>query len=138
MLIAISPYSSFEPDKSWPGMREMIERMGEPFVLIGNSAEREAFQYDHPSNMMGQLSIKDSIGLIKKCDLYIANDSGFYHIANYYGVKTIAIFVKPQHIARCAHMNKPTTRIMYRPSVQEVLDMKDYMLYQINYRLWRS
>ena len=38
-------------------------------------------------------SIKDTLPVIKNCDLYIGNDTGFMHISAALGVKTISLFV---------------------------------------------
>ena len=45
-----------------------------------------------PVDLTGKLSIKKTAALIKRCKLFITNDSGLMHIAASFGVPVVAIF----------------------------------------------
>jgi ADP-heptose:LPS heptosyltransferase len=59
---------------------------------------------------------------MKVNDLFIGNDGGLYHIAAYLGIRTIVIFMLPDNIFRVGHFNKPNVKIMWRPTVDEVIN----------------
>jgi len=135
MLIIISPYCEFE-DKNWYGMRQFIDGLRENFYLIGSENERKLFGYpDNVHNLMGETTQAQAIRMIKNADIYISNDTGFYHLATRESVKTIAIFTRTKYFFKAAHLNTPTTRVMYNPTVHEVEYMKNSMLYSIPYDL---
>lgn len=45
-----------------------------------------------PVDLTGKLSIKKTAALIKRCSLFITNDSGLMHIAASFGIRVVAIF----------------------------------------------
>ena len=85
--------------KRWPYYPDLARRLmekGYTVVLIGGPAEAKRFTPEAwPEgvvNGLGKYSIPQTAGLMKRCDLVIANDSGPAHMAAALGVKTFVIF----------------------------------------------
>ncbi len=85
--------------KRWPYYPELARRLlerGYTVVLIGGKGEAERFRpEDWPDgviNALGKYDIRETAGLIRRCELFIGNDSGPAHMAAALGVKTFVIF----------------------------------------------
>ena len=65
---------------------------------------------------------KDVTRIICLSDLFIGNDGGLYHIAAHLGIRTIVIFMLPENIFRVGHFNKPNVKIMWKPTINEVIN----------------
>ena len=85
--------------KRWPYYRELAReliRKGYTVLLIGGKGEAERFrEEDWPPEVivgLGKYDVQETAGLIKKCDLFIGNDSGPAHIAGALGIETYVIF----------------------------------------------
>lgn len=102
-LIAIHPSSSC-PSKKWPVERfagitdRLIDRYNVKAVIISGpsgiqDAERMAGSMTHDViNMSGKTSIPELGALLKRCELFISNDSGPVHVACAVGTPVVAIF----------------------------------------------
>ena len=111
-LVALADTSLNHPAwdrKRWPYFRELAKRLienGDTPVLIGGRGEAQRFnQADWPEgvvNCLGKYSVPQTAGLLKKCDIVVANDSGPAHIAAALDVPTFVLF-GPTRIAK----NKP-------------------------------
>ena len=68
------------------------------FLIFGSSEEKALSQTikerlgERALNLCGELSLPQSIALIKKCKLVLCNDGGLLHIAVSQGVRTVSIF----------------------------------------------
>ncbi|MBU1090827.1 MAG: lipopolysaccharide heptosyltransferase II [Candidatus Omnitrophica bacterium] len=106
-LLAINPGASC-PSKIWPDQRfaesanRLIEKYGFRVIVISGPreirlADKVARGIDHPVvNLAGKTSISQLASIIKRCDLFISNDSGPVHIATALGVPVVSIFGRNQ------------------------------------------
>ncbi|MEA1970611.1 MAG: lipopolysaccharide heptosyltransferase II, partial [Thermodesulfobacteriota bacterium] len=103
-LIGIAPGASYGPAKMWFPERfaAVADRLADEFsariILFGSAGDRErtGLVQQHSENPMinlaGETTLKEVIGLISKCNLFISNDSGLMHLAGALGVPLVAIF----------------------------------------------
>lgn len=101
--VAMVPVSRWE-SKNWPpgAYAELAallrDRCGVSVVLIGGAADRAtcdeiaAAAGDGVENLAGRLSLPETGGVLKQCELVISNDSGPVHMAVAVGTPTLAIF----------------------------------------------
>lgn len=89
------------PQNAWPvynyqAVAKHFASLGYTIVLIGGAVEHEQAVLfadgEHILNLCGRLSITETAGLLKDCDLAIANDTGAMHIAYNVNISLIAIF----------------------------------------------
>lgn len=94
--------------KIWPSEKfaELINRMSDPAgnvaavtpVLVGSAGERNIASAvvsklkRKAVNMVGEISLSELAGVLKKCRIVVGNDSGVIHIAAALGVPTLGIF----------------------------------------------
>lgn len=102
-IVAMHPAASC-PSKRWSAYRfgrvadELIERHNFKIVIIGGPADKEIVQQMEQSMLHGAivLSEEHSLGevaaLLKRCRMFISNDSGPVHIAVAVGTPVISIF----------------------------------------------
>ncbi len=95
---------SSEPFKQWGGarfsdtIRQLHARAGGSFFLLGGPGEGEiarAIQAACPGvNTVSalDLAIRDMLGLIAECRLYLGNDTGFLNVAAAVGVPAVGLF----------------------------------------------
>ncbi len=103
-IIGIAPGATYGPAKMWFPKRfaEVADRLADEFsakiVLFGSPGDRERADLvqEHSSNRMiniaGATTLKNAIAVIKKCNLFISNDSGLMHLAGALEVPLVAIF----------------------------------------------
>ena len=112
LLVGINPGSIYGSAKRWLPERfaATAERLVESFeedsvprrkvrcVLVGGDGEESlgetiASRMQHkPIILSGKTSIRELMGVIKRCGLFITNDTGPMHIADAFGVTLVAIF----------------------------------------------
>jgi heptosyltransferase II len=105
IIIGIHPGSSeYLKNKRWPADRflEVINYLSKKcnakILLFGGNNETRLAEFilsqteGSVLNFTGQTDIITTAGLIKRCRLFISNDSGLMHIAAGVGTKVIAIF----------------------------------------------
>ncbi len=101
-LIAVAPGSVWAT-KRWPAgyFRTLMSRLvdeGFGVGLIGGEADRELCQRivagleDRVLNACGQLSLRQSAELMRRCRVLVSNDSAPQHLATAVGTPVIAIF----------------------------------------------
>ncbi|MDP2939243.1 MAG: glycosyltransferase family 9 protein [Candidatus Omnitrophota bacterium] len=107
MLVAIHPDASC-PSKRWPIERfaqvcnKLIEEKGFKIAIIsgqGNSKIIEIVKryLRHPVlDLSGRTSVSQLASFLKRCNLFISNDSGPVHIAQAVGTPVIVIFGRNQ------------------------------------------
>lgn len=103
-VVGINALARYGEAKCWPPERflELAKRLlQDPDLYILFFGEREAFSFIkrlcmyldfRAINLAGKTDIKELMGLINECDLFLSNDSGPMHIADALGVEVIAIF----------------------------------------------
>ncbi len=106
-ILAIHPAASC-PSKVWPNERfaDVADRLIEKFgfkVLVIAGPKDLALSGDvikhmhHPAaNLSGKASVSQLASILKRCNLFISNDSGPVHIAASVGVPVISIFGRNQ------------------------------------------
>jgi heptosyltransferase II len=105
-LIALNVGATNSRAKCWPEDRfaaladRMVTERGARIVLIGAGSEREnaarvIAQMQQPeaaTNVAGETSIAELIGLLASCDLLVTNDTGPAHVGAALGIPTLTIF----------------------------------------------
>jgi lipopolysaccharide heptosyltransferase II len=106
-LLAIHPGASC-PSKIWPNERfaEVADRLADKYgfrVLIAAGpkdiglANNLIRQMRHPAiNLAGKISVSQLASVLKRCRLFISNDSGPVHISSSLGTPVISIFGRSQ------------------------------------------
>lgn len=106
-LLAIHPAASC-PSKVWPNERfaavadRLVEKYGFKTLLvagpkdIGITKSLLAKMQAPAVNLAGKTSVSQLASALKRCQLFISNDSGPVHIASALGVAVIAIFGRNQ------------------------------------------
>lgn len=89
---------SWLPENFASVIDKLTEKYGAKVILFGGEDERDWIKraYDcakfKPINLAGETIIKQTAALIKRCNFFLANDSGLMHIAVVLGVPTVGIF----------------------------------------------
>ncbi|MBM3245367.1 MAG: lipopolysaccharide heptosyltransferase II, partial [Candidatus Omnitrophica bacterium] len=108
MALAVHPGASC-PSKIWPHERfaeaadKLIEKYGfKVFIIAGPKdtalANSMAKKMHHAGiNLSGKTSVSQTASLLKRCNLFISNDSGPVHIATAVGTPVISIFGRAQN-----------------------------------------
>ena len=103
--------SASGPTKRW-GINNYIKLAEElskfkncKFFIVAGKYDNEIVEKILNSNVknnclsLENLSIRNILPIIKNCDLYIGNDTGFMHICSALGIKSIGIFVDSPALA---------------------------------------
>ena len=110
-ILGLSPGAVFGPAKRWPSERFAIigdrasEKWGAKVAILGSGGEKQiclAVQNGMrgPSiNVCGATTLGEAMALVKRCDLFVTNDSGLMHVAAALGVPLVAVFGSTDHIA---------------------------------------
>ena len=103
-LIGIAPGASYGPAKMWFPERfaAVADRLANEFsariILFGSAGDRERTNLvqrhsENPMiNLAGETTLKEVVGLISECNLFISNDSGLMHLAGALNIPLIAVF----------------------------------------------
>ncbi len=106
-LVAIHPGASC-PSKIWPNQRfaQVADRLAEKygyrvFVIAGPKDIALAEQvvkhmHNRAINLAGKTSVSQLASLLKRCRLFISNDSGPVHLASAMGTPVVSIFGRNQ------------------------------------------
>ena len=81
-------------------IRYLSNEKGVQVIFIGAPSDKEIYEnirYKQkldiePVNLCGQVTIKDSLAVLKKADFIIGNDSGTLHMASAVGTKVIGLY----------------------------------------------
>jgi heptosyltransferase-2 len=110
-LLGINPGATYGSAKRWYPERfaavadELCGRWNGKTVITGGPDEREiadeisAAAKGKCLNLAGRTSVRQLMALIKRCNLFISNDSGPMHIAAALNVPLVAIFGPTDHTA---------------------------------------
>ncbi len=108
ILVGLQIGASAE-DKRWPVacFAELADRLVEVFgvkILLTGSAkevhygkEFESIAGTRPLNLIGRTDMRELATLLKRCNLFISNDTGPLHVATAVGTKTINISLASVH-----------------------------------------
>jgi heptosyltransferase-2 len=111
LLVGLSPGAAYGPAKRWPIERfaaigdRAIKEWGAKVVVIGTEKERElgdtltSATQPGAFNFCGMTGLGDALALIKRCRLFVSNDSGLMHVAAALKVPTVAIFGSTDSVA---------------------------------------
>jgi len=103
-VVGLNPGAVYGSAKRWPEDRFALiadwaaERWGARVLLFGSLSEKaigaEISRYMHsdPANLCGLTTLGQAMALIKRCSLFLTNDSGLMHIAAAFNIPMVAIF----------------------------------------------
>ena len=74
--------------KVWPHFQELARILPRALILLGPCES----QLDVPNVRLESLSLDEVAEELRRCRLFIGNDSGITHIAAYWGTPTVALF----------------------------------------------
>jgi heptosyltransferase III len=108
--IAICPGGKY-PWKMWDERKyhDVIARLIDRFrlypIVFGGSEEREMGDrligsWATGANTAGELSIRESAALLRRCKLYLGNDTGTMHLAAATGIPCVALFSGSDWVGR--------------------------------------
>ena len=110
-ILGMSPGAIYGPAKRWPPERfavigdMAVDRWGAKVMIFGSSQEKDicasvSTAMNHPSiNLCGGTELGELIALIRKCNLFVTNDSGLMHIASALKVPLVAVFGSTNPVA---------------------------------------
>jgi heptosyltransferase III len=79
---------SGSPSKVWPRFDELARLLPEAEVLLGPCEKRLSV----PNKCLQNLSLIEVAEELRRCRMFIGNDSGITHVAAYWGTPTAALF----------------------------------------------
>lgn len=103
-FIGIAPGASYGPAKKWPlenftGLlnKYIEEHKAVPVILGGDGDKEDAKKISdglttRHINLVGKLTLRQSMAVMSLLNVFITNDSGPMHIASAMGVSTVALF----------------------------------------------
>jgi heptosyltransferase-2 len=103
-VVGINPGAVYGSAKRWPEDRFAIigdwvaERWGAKVLLFGSFSETElgarisGYMHTNPANLCGLTTLGQAMALIKRCNLFLTNDSGLMHVAAAFNIPMVAIF----------------------------------------------
>jgi heptosyltransferase-2 len=103
-ILGLSPGATYGRAKRWPAERfaavanRAVGRWGSKVVLIGSEAEKDICKslgrnLTQPFvDLCGMTTLGQAMALIKRCSLFLCNDSGLMHVAAALKVPTLAVF----------------------------------------------
>ena len=145
-ILAIGPTANWG-GKQWPAERfaEMVQRLTAPRGLLpgarvavfGAAHEREAAMavlaaVRDPLDLIGSTDLLNVFALLRRCALFIGNDSGLMHMAAAAGIPTLGLF-GPSAEWRYRPWGELTAVARTRESLEELTSAPDY-----DYRSHRS
>jgi len=111
LMVGLSPGAIYGPAKRWPAERFALigdwaaERWGANVVLVGSDSEKDLgenlgrLMKETPLNLCGSTTLGEAMAAIKRCQLFVSNDSGLMHVAAALHVPTLAIFGSTDPVA---------------------------------------
>lgn len=103
-IIGLNPGAAYGPAKRWPATKfsELamlsIRDLRAKILIFGTKADKEAADEiiknnpGHISDLTGKTSLAEAMALIKRCDVFVTNDSGLMHVAAALKTPVVAIF----------------------------------------------
>lgn len=105
-LVAFNAGSTYGSAKRWPADRyaavadELIERLGVKIVLTGSRGDEgvarairsQARRPDHIVDLTGRTDIQLLAAILRRCSVFVSNDTGAMHVGAAVGAPLVAIF----------------------------------------------
>lgn len=103
-VVGLNPGAVYGSAKRWPEDRFAIlgdwasKRWGAKVLVFGSYSEREiaAEVCNHmqtsPVNLCGRTTLGQAMALIKRCNLFLTNDTGLMHVAAAFNIPIVAVF----------------------------------------------
>lgn len=110
-ILGMSPGAIYGPAKRWPSERfaaigdMAVDKWGAKVMIFGSGQEKDicirvSSAMSHPSiNLCGGTELGELIALIRRCNLFVTNDSGLMHMASALKVPLVAIFGSTNPVA---------------------------------------
>ncbi len=104
LVVGLNPGAVFGPAKRWPEDRFAIigdraaKGWGAKVLVFGSFSEREIglrvgnYMQADPVNLCGRTTLGQAMALIRRCNLFLTNDSGLMHVAAAFQIPMVAIF----------------------------------------------
>jgi ADP-heptose:LPS heptosyltransferase len=105
---------SGSPAKIWPHFEELARLLPDSEILLGPCEK----PLTAPNPSLTNLSLPEVAEEVRRCRLFIGNDSGITHIAAYWGAPTIALF-GPSDPAIWGPLGR-RVRVLRRSSLAEI------------------
>jgi len=140
-IIAFAPVTNWKR-KEWPihnfiDLARMLINKNSPMnnakiLLLGGPGERErvkeivfALGKENILNLTAELDILSVAAILKKCNIFIGNDSGLMHLSAAVGIPTIGLF-GPSKDELYAPWGKNAKVIRTKESYKELVEHKNY------------
>lgn len=103
-LLAVHPGAAYGPAKRWPAasFRDLLIRIARAFpgriLLLGSRDEQSlALAVSEgvspaPLSLIGETTLGEAMGVLRRCRLVVGNDSGLIHLAAALGRPVVALF----------------------------------------------
>ncbi|MFC1830249.1 lipopolysaccharide heptosyltransferase II [Thermodesulfobacteriota bacterium] len=103
-LVGINPSATFGPAKQWPPERfarlaDRLHRFSDAQIIVfGGPDDRRLGEHvsrimrHKPIDLSGRTRLEEAMALIRRCNLFVTNDSGLMHVAAALNVPLIAVF----------------------------------------------
>lgn len=123
-VVAIHPEAGY-PSKEWDekNVRRLIELFiaGKDKVAVLGLSKRakkmtESFDSGQVINWVGQLNLRQTIGVLLSCRVFIGNDSGLSHLAQAVGIPTVVVASGTNEYERWAVRDEPSRVLAHRVS----------------------
>ncbi len=110
-VVGLNPGAVYGSAKRWPEDRFAIlgdwaaKRWGAKVLLFGSPSEREIgakvshHMHTNPVSLCGRTTLGEAMALIKRCNLFLTNDTGLMHVAAAFSVPVVAIFGSTDPVA---------------------------------------
>ena len=101
-LVALHPFSSI-PQRGWhlenfAALAALLSKQGLIPLIVGAPGDRETFEgvrglfSAETVDLVGKCSLRVTMALLKRCALFVGNDSGIMHLAAAAGAPVVALF----------------------------------------------
>lgn len=103
-VVGLNPGAVYGSAKRWPEDRFAVigdwasRRWNAKVLIFGSFSEREIgarvsnYMHTNPANICGQTTLGQAMALIKRCNLFLTNDSGLMHVAAAFNIPMVAVF----------------------------------------------
>ncbi|MFC1890388.1 lipopolysaccharide heptosyltransferase II, partial [Thermodesulfobacteriota bacterium] len=103
-LVGFHPGAAYGAAKMWPAgryaslARMLAERCGARVLLFGSAGESRITSTITDAagaaviDLVGRTSLREALALIRRCSLFVSNDSGLMHAAAALGIPVVAVF----------------------------------------------
>jgi heptosyltransferase-2 len=111
LILGLGPGASFGPAKRWPpdrfaSLADMaVEKWNAKVFIFGSKAEKDicnqvSRRMNYSSiNLCGETELEEAMALIKRCNMFVSNDSGLMHMAAALSVPLVAVFGSTDPVA---------------------------------------